>query len=80
MTLGDIRHLLTHDAANFTADIGIHFIKNQQWHIINFCQHCLEGQHHTGQLATRSDSMQREGCLADVGREKEFHPDIALRS
>ena len=63
---GRSRHFLAHDAADFSADIGVHLVEHEHRDVVEIRENGLQRQHHAREFAAGGYAGQRQGRLAGI--------------
>ena len=63
-------HLCANCVGDFTADVGVDLVEDEQWNLVMCGQRRFDCQHETRDFAARGDGAQRFQRLTRIGREK----------
>ena len=65
-------HFLADGVGSFAADVGVHFVEDEEGDVVLGCEDGFDGEHDAGDFAGRCDFFEGMEGFAGVGAEEEF--------
>ena len=65
-------HFLANGVGDFAADVGVHFVEDEEGDVVLGCEDGFEGEHDASDFAGRCDFFEGMEGFAGVGAEEEF--------